>query len=431
MHLLDVHAREPAKLIFVLGPALFHARRPDLRCDDRGSRRSSSAAAGERSACPYIGDGVAEARAGGERRIEDRPGQALVAAKVSQVPSPTTGPSLRSSIKPRPCRATSPAAKAHMKKHGSSSAFDPCAPSGAVRSPHAIPPRRPPRAAPASPARRAPAATRSSRRRGRGRGSRARGARRRGGVPACPPPTCARRGSADRRAPSRCWRRPQRRSRRDRGVPVPTIPGPIERMTTSNPCVAHQASRGGVTVRRRPCRATLRRLPPRARSRRASACVPCPRERPAARLAAARTCAMRRPRPRGASRTGASWALARMEQQTTGMPLRVSPVPVLLDACRRLDRRVRKRHHVGAVLTGGVEPARQVCVEDVEAARAELELPGLDVDDDLVADIDRPGRAGTRSPAPRRPRAGSGSSVLSLMPVTVPRLRLSTLRVLE
>jgi hypothetical protein len=70
---------------------------------------------------------------------------------------------------------------------------------------------------------------------------------------------------------------------------------------------------------------------------------------------------------------------------------------VLLDMPRRrLDRRVRKRHHVGAVLPGGVEPARQVCVEDVEASRAELELPGLDVDDDLVADLDRPGQARVR-----------------------------------
>ena len=58
-----------------------------------------------------------------------------------------------------------------------------------------------------------------------------------------------------------------------------------------------------------------------------------------------------------------------------------------------------------------LEPARQVRVEDVEAAGAEPELARLDVDDHLVAEL-RPARsaADRRRTARRRPRAATSPS---------------------
>jgi len=54
-----------------------------------------------------------------------------------------------------------------------------------------------------------------------------------------------------------------------------------------------------------------------------------------------------------------------------------------------LGRRIGMHHDVRSRLRVEAEPAREVRVEDIEAARAELELPRLDVDEHLVADGDR------------------------------------------
>ena len=61
-----------------------------------------------------------------------------------------------------------------------------------------------------------------------------------------------------------------------------------------------------------------------------------------------------------------------------------------------LQRRVRQRHHVRARFRLELEPAREVHVQDVEAAAAELELSRLHVHDDVVADLDRPRHARIR-----------------------------------
>jgi hypothetical protein len=67
---------------------------------------------------------------------------------------------------------------------------------------------------------------------------------------------------------------------------------------------------------------------------------------------------------------------------------------VLLSVAQReLQRRVRQLHHMRSGLGAEVETARQVDVQHVEPARSELELPRLDVHDDVVADLDRPGQA--------------------------------------
>ena len=63
---------------------------------------------------------------------------------------------------------------------------------------------------------------------------------------------------------------------------------------------------------------------------------------------------------------------------------------------RELERRVRQLHHVRVVLGAEVETARQVDVQHVEPAGTELELPRLDVHDDVVADLDRPRQARIR-----------------------------------
>ncbi len=73
---------------------------------------------------------------------------------------------------------------------------------------------------------------------------------------------------------------------------------------------------------------------------------------------------------------------------------RLRQLAVLLDVPgRRLQRRVGQAHHVGVRLRLRVEAASEVRVEDVEAARAERELPGLRVHDHVVADLDRAGEA--------------------------------------
>ncbi len=66
-------------------------------------------------------------------------------------------------------------------------------------------------------------------------------------------------------------------------------------------------------------------------------------------------------------------------------------VRLLLATDCYLAWRVRQRHHVRALLRRKPEPACQVRVEDVEAARAELEQPRLLVDEHVVAHLDLAG----------------------------------------
>ncbi len=69
----------------------------------------------------------------------------------------------------------------------------------------------------------------------------------------------------------------------------------------------------------------------------------------------------------------------------------------LLRVCDRvLERCVRQLHHVRARLRGQLETAREVHMEDVEAARAETKLPRLDVHDHVVALLDLPGHPRVR-----------------------------------
>ena len=64
-----------------------------------------------------------------------------------------------------------------------------------------------------------------------------------------------------------------------------------------------------------------------------------------------------------------------------------------------------------ARLGGQVEAAREVGVEDVEAARAEPELARLDVDEHVVAQLDRPGQ----------PRVGDARHAVDLAAGRAPR----------
>jgi hypothetical protein len=59
-----------------------------------------------------------------------------------------------------------------------------------------------------------------------------------------------------------------------------------------------------------------------------------------------------------------------------------------------LERRVRKHHHVRAILGRKLEPARQVRVEHVETAGAKVELARLEVDEHLVLELDGPRHRG-------------------------------------
>ena len=103
------------------------------------------------------------------------------------------------------------------------------------------------------------------------------------------------------------------------------------------------------------------------------------------------TYATARSRP-SAAHTGASWLWS--EQQTTGSPpsesgVRLAGFLLGMDD-RMLERRVRELHHVRACLRGQLEPAREVRVEDVEAAGSELEVEGLDVHEHVVPERNRP-----------------------------------------
>ncbi len=75
---------------------------------------------------------------------------------------------------------------------------------------------------------------------------------------------------------------------------------------------------------------------------------------------------------------------------------------VLDRADRVLKARVVELHHVRPLAAAGGEPAREVDVDDVKAARAEPEIERLHVDDDLIAHL---GGADERDIGDRRARA--------------------------
>ena len=136
--------------------------------------------------------------------------------------------------------------------------------------------------------------------------------------------------------------------------------------------------------------------------------------------------ATRTPVPMPAT-TGASW-LCR-PQQTTGKPVE------LLGQPRRAPRRTPRppdRACTAVAITCArrrrpqAESPRQVRVDDVEAAGAELEIAGLGVDEHRVTDLDRPGlpRVGDARRS-RRPRSGSSSSSRWVTAVTVPQRSVS------
>ena len=80
---------------------------------------------------------------------------------------------------------------------------------------------------------------------------------------------------------------------------------------------------------------------------------------------------------------------------------------------RVLQRRVRELHHVSARLGRQPEAAREVRVQHVEAARAELQLARLHVHDHVVPEPrPAPSAADTRCTARRRPRAARASMPL-------------------
>ncbi len=87
-------------------------------------------------------------------------------------------------------------------------------------------------------------------------------------------------------------------------------------------------------------------------------------------------------------------------------PLGCGLLVLLREARRVLARRIRQTHDVRAVLDREPEPAREVRVEDVEAARAEAELDRLAVDEHDVADLD----------VPREPRVGDAGRSVHLEP---------------
>ena len=109
---------------------------------------------------------------------------------------------------------------------------------------------------------------------------------------------------------------------------------------------------------------------------------------------------------RAPAQTGATWLWS--VHRTTGSPSSASGelVRLLLVTDCYLARRVRKRHHVRPLLGLEPEPARQVRVEDVEAARSELEQPRLLVHEHLVPHLDLAGE----------PRVGDARDAVDLEP---------------
>ncbi len=219
-----------------------------------------------------------------------------------------------------------------------------------------------------------------------------RGARRRGGARAGRLRRPGQRGSGVLRAPRRRAR--PRRPRPLRGRALSPCPQGRGRARRPPPPPRSRAPRGAPTARRRTGgrrRGTARQRSPGRAGRAPSAHARRRRARPA--VPRRRSEPRRRVRPARAAATGTSWLCS--VQTTTGMPSSASgSSPLLLrESRRRLQRRVGQRHDVRPGLRVEAEPAREVGVEDVEAARAEPELARLDVDEHLVAERDGAGQA--------------------------------------
>ena len=99
------------------------------------------------------------------------------------------------------------------------------------------------------------------------------------------------------------------------------------------------------------------------------------------------TCTYATRTPASAAHTGATW-LCSVQRRPAARRARRQLAVLLAAPHRDLARRVRQRHHVRARLRREPEPARQVRVEDVEAARAELEQARLLVHEHVVPDLD-------------------------------------------
>ena len=176
---------------------------------------------------------------------------------------------------------------------------------------------------------------------------------------------------------------------------MPTIPGPTEQTTASNPCAGGPGERGRdshglhVAVEARPRRnrgldepAPLQH-PKRVRQRDG--------QRPAGQLH------VRHPNALADSGHGRSHLRVKRAADDRHPVQGLRQLAVLLDEARRgLERRVREGHHVRARLDLQPEAARQVRVEHVEPARSQLQLTRLDVDDHLVPDLDGAGQARVR-----------------------------------
>ena len=376
MHLLDVHPAEPLELAREVRPAVFDRARPDLRRDERTRRagprapcaatppRRRTSARSRRAACPPR-----------TRRRRRAPASSASPPKVFHVPSPTTGPSRRSSISGRAPAPPARPRRRRRRSRGPRPARGPCA--------RAAGPRRPP----ASPRR--PAATTGSPRTSASTASvwcetprwrfRSSAPEARTAMTGTPPSASAALAASAAASPP-CPKR----------VPVPTIPGPIAQTATS--CSGarpgeRRSDRRALDVRVEAGR-NRRASPPRARARAASRTVSESEtgSAPPGELDVGDA----QPAERRADRRELAVQRAADDRQPAQLRVRLAR---LLDVEPRvLQRRVRQHHHVRALLGRELEAARQVRVEDVEPARAELELARLDVDEHLVVELDRAGQ---------------------------------------
>ena len=170
-------------------------------------------------------------------------------------------------------------------------------------------------------------------------------------------------------------------------VPVPTIPGPTEQTTRRNPAPSpKRAPPHEVTHCASPSRHGATAIAISSRPRSSSVRTVSDSETGSAPPAPAR---MRRAAPASAGAHRRHLAV----QRAAGRPAapRAASAARPSSSVQRdcyLAGRVRQCHHVRALLRREPEPARQVRVEDVEAARAELEQPRLLVHEHVVAHLD-------------------------------------------
>ena len=243
------------------------------------------------------------------------------------------------------------------------------------------------------------------------------GARGRGGAGAGRRTTCAARRSRERPAPARrarCRAPLSRRGRApspSRGSPVPGPRSPRPSRAPRSPRAARPRPRSPRDRRRTPGRPSRDRRAGRGRpgrARRATA-HPAARPRRSARSRFVRPAAPARPPTR---RTEAGRAAT---TTATGRPASgASPSSGACSSTRVhgvLERRVVELHHVRALGARAVEAAREVHVDDVEAAAAEAEVDRGGVDHHVVARLDRAGhRLERERAAAARPSTSTVSS---------------------